>query len=78
MAGVLLPFLKWFIGGSGTKGPKLLNCVVRSPWSTIDVVGEVRDDGQLLPNSALYFSAPLIRITSLGHNELDFIHSMHR
>lgn len=45
MAGVLLPFLKWFIGGSGTKGPKLLNCVVRSPWSTIDVVGEVRDDG---------------------------------
>lgn len=52
MAGVLLPFLKWFIGGSSTKGPKLLNCVVRSPWSTIDVVGEVRDDGysyQILP-----------------------------
>lgn len=42
MAGVLLPFLKWFIGGSGTKGPKLLNCVVRSPWSTIDVVGEIK------------------------------------
>lgn len=42
MAGVLLPFLKWFIGGSGSKGPKLLNFLVRSPWSTIDVVGEVR------------------------------------
>lgn len=42
MAGVLLPFLKWFIGGSGSKGPKLLNFLVRSPWRTIDVVGEVR------------------------------------
>lgn len=42
MAGVLLPFLKWFIGGSGSKGPKLLNFLVRSPWNTIDVVGEVR------------------------------------
>lgn len=42
MAGVLLPFLKWFIGKSGSKGPKVLNCVVRSPWSTIDVIGEVK------------------------------------
>lgn len=42
MAGVLLPFLKWFIGGSGSKGPKILNFLVRSPWSTVDVVGEVR------------------------------------
>ncbi|XP_058756463.1 alpha/beta hydrolase domain-containing protein WAV2 isoform X1 [Vicia villosa] len=42
MAGVLLPFLKWVIGGSGSKGPKLLNFVVRSPWSTIDVVGEIK------------------------------------
>lgn len=41
MAGVLLPFLKWFIGGSGSKGPKALNFLVRSPWSTIDVIGEV-------------------------------------
>lgn len=41
MAGVLLPFLKWFIGGSTSKGPKILNFVVRSPWSTIDVVGQV-------------------------------------
>ncbi|KAH7572092.1 hypothetical protein ACOSP7_015108 [Xanthoceras sorbifolium] len=42
MAGVLLPFLKWFIGSSGSKGPKVLNFVVRSPWSTIDVVGEIK------------------------------------
>lgn len=42
MAGVLLPFLKWFIGGSTTKGPKILNFVVRSPWSTIDIIGQVK------------------------------------
>ncbi|XP_019455109.1 PREDICTED: protein bem46-like [Lupinus angustifolius] len=42
MAGVLLPFLKWVIGGSSSKGPKLLNFVVRSPWRTIDVVGEIK------------------------------------
>ncbi|TYK10047.1 protein bem46 [Cucumis melo var. makuwa] len=42
MAGVLLPFLKWFIGGPGSKGPKVLNFLVRSPWSTIDVVGKIK------------------------------------
>uniref|UniRef100_A0A7N0UU25 Peptidase S9 prolyl oligopeptidase catalytic domain-containing protein n=1 Tax=Kalanchoe fedtschenkoi TaxID=63787 RepID=A0A7N0UU25_KALFE len=42
MAGILLPFLKWFIGGSGAKGFKVLNCVVRSPWSTIDIIGQVK------------------------------------
>lgn len=41
MAGVLLPFLKYFIGGSGSKGLRVLNCLVRSPWSTIDVIGQV-------------------------------------
>lgn len=41
MAGVLLPFLKWFIGSTGSKGPKVLNFLVRSPWSTIDVIGHV-------------------------------------
>lgn len=41
MAGVLLPFLKWFIGKS-MKGPKILNFLVRSPWSTIDVIGQVK------------------------------------
>lgn len=45
MAGVLLPFLKWFIGGSSSKGPRLLNFLVRSPWSTIDIIGQVRDNG---------------------------------
>ncbi|KAF9612557.1 hypothetical protein IFM89_002153 [Coptis chinensis] len=42
MAGVLLPFLKWFIGGSGSKGPRVLNCLVRSPWNTIDIAGQIR------------------------------------
>ncbi|KAL6507157.1 Alpha/beta hydrolase domain-containing protein wav2 [Orobanche hederae] len=42
MAGVLLPFLKFFIGKSGSKGPKVLNFVVRSPWNTIDVIGEIK------------------------------------
>ncbi|XP_020089424.1 protein bem46 [Ananas comosus] len=42
MAGIMLPFLKWFIGGSASKGPKVLNCLVRSPWSTIDAIGEVK------------------------------------
>ncbi|XP_043721995.1 alpha/beta hydrolase domain-containing protein WAV2-like [Telopea speciosissima] len=42
MAGVLLPFLKWFIGGSGSKGPKILNFVVRSPWNTIDIIGQIK------------------------------------
>ncbi|KVH94030.1 hypothetical protein Ccrd_003943 [Cynara cardunculus var. scolymus] len=42
MAGVLLPFLKWFIGGSISKGPKILNFVVRSPWNTIDVISQVK------------------------------------
>ncbi|KAI3513255.1 hypothetical protein L1887_20583 [Cichorium endivia] len=43
MAGVILPFLKYFIGGSSStsKNPKFLNFVVRSPWSTIDVIGQV-------------------------------------
>ncbi|KAJ8750775.1 hypothetical protein K2173_015956 [Erythroxylum novogranatense] len=42
MAGVLLPFLKWFIGRTGSKGPRILNFLVRSPWSTIDVIGQVK------------------------------------
>ncbi|XP_021597756.1 alpha/beta hydrolase domain-containing protein WAV2 isoform X2 [Manihot esculenta] len=44
MAGVLLPFLKWFIGSRSThsNGPKILNFLVRSPWSTIDVVSQIR------------------------------------
>ncbi|XP_054820852.1 alpha/beta hydrolase domain-containing protein WAV2 isoform X2 [Prosopis cineraria] len=42
MAGVLLPFLKWFIGGSSSKGLKILNCLVRSPWNTAEIVGQVK------------------------------------
>ncbi|KAK4257848.1 hypothetical protein QN277_007382 [Acacia crassicarpa] len=42
MAGVLLPFLKWVIGGSSSKGPKFLNFLVRSPWNTAEVVGQVK------------------------------------
>jgi len=60
MAGVLFPFLKWFIGGSSSNGPKVLNFLVRSPWMTIDVVGQVRDAG----NISFAF-----RIRSLGHND---------
>lgn len=41
MAGIMLPFLRWFIGGSSTTGPKILNFVVRSPWNTIDIIGQV-------------------------------------
>ncbi|KAF2297545.1 hypothetical protein GH714_038665 [Hevea brasiliensis] len=42
MTGVLLPFLKWFIGSSCSKGPKILNFLIRSPWSTIDVISQVK------------------------------------
>lgn len=41
MAGVLLPFLKWFIGGTDSKGPRILNCLVRSPWNTIDLIDQI-------------------------------------
>ncbi|KAI3699431.1 hypothetical protein L2E82_43741 [Cichorium intybus] len=43
MAGVILPFLKYFIGvsSSTSKNPKFLNFVVRSQWSIIDVIGQV-------------------------------------
>lgn len=53
MAGVLLPFLRYFIGGSSSKGPKVLNRFVRSPWSTIDVVGQVSFAGNILFESFL-------------------------
>ncbi|XP_030448406.2 alpha/beta hydrolase domain-containing protein WAV2 [Syzygium oleosum] len=42
MAGVLLPFLKWFIGKSTSRGLQILNILVRSPWNTIDVVGQIK------------------------------------
>ncbi|XP_008797791.2 alpha/beta hydrolase domain-containing protein WAV2-like isoform X1 [Phoenix dactylifera] len=42
MAGIMMPFLKWFIGGSASRGPKVLNCLVSSPWSTIDIIGLIK------------------------------------
>ncbi|KAH9305140.1 hypothetical protein KI387_009544 [Taxus chinensis] len=42
MAGVLLPPLKWFIGGSDSKGPRILNRLVRSPWNTIDIIDQIK------------------------------------
>ena len=42
MAGVLLPFLKWFIRGTDSKGPRILNCLVRSPWSTFYLAPRIR------------------------------------
>lgn len=63
MAGVLLPFLKWFIGGSDAKGPKLLNFLVRSPWSTIDIIGKVRYilfDKCIMSISSLLTSSPYL------------------
>lgn len=44
MAGVMLPVLKWFIGRTNCHGPKLLNPFVRSPWSTVDIIGQVLFD----------------------------------
>ncbi|GKV49939.1 hypothetical protein SLEP1_g56660 [Rubroshorea leprosula] len=56
MAGVKLPFLKWFIGGPGSKGPKILNFLVRSPWSTIAIVGQV----ELIRNPCFCFVEPFL------------------
>ncbi|PWA94891.1 hypothetical protein CTI12_AA055670 [Artemisia annua] len=55
MAGVLLPFLKYFIGGSLSKGPKILNFVVRSPWNTLDIVGQENTYTLLLFDGLLSF-----------------------
>ncbi|XP_042473586.1 alpha/beta hydrolase domain-containing protein WAV2-like isoform X1 [Zingiber officinale] len=41
MAAMMFPFLKWFIGSNGPKGPKILNYFVRSPWSTIDIIDKI-------------------------------------
>ncbi|XP_074557737.1 alpha/beta hydrolase domain-containing protein WAV2-like [Curcuma longa] len=41
MAAMMFPFLRWFIGSNGPKGPKILNYFVRSPWSTIDIIDKI-------------------------------------
>lgn len=71
MAGVLLPFLKWFIGGSGSKSPKILNFLVRSPWTTVDVIGQVRIN--LVWISCFYFYALLISLVHLVTFWLDHL-----
>jgi pimeloyl-ACP methyl ester carboxylesterase len=44
MAGVMLPPLRFFVGGPGNgKGPKLLNWLVKSPWRTIDLVTDISE-----------------------------------
>lgn len=43
MAGVMLPILKWFIGGTGSKGLRILNFLVRSPWNTRDIIQNVSE-----------------------------------
>ncbi|XP_031491688.1 alpha/beta hydrolase domain-containing protein WAV2 [Nymphaea colorata] len=42
MAGVLLPFLRWFIGSTAFKGPKILNFLVRSPWNTVEIIDKIK------------------------------------
>lgn len=51
MAGVLLPVLKWFIGGTGSKGLRILNFLVRSPWNTIDIIGKISEPVLFLSGS---------------------------
>ncbi|KAJ0981193.1 hypothetical protein J5N97_009448 [Dioscorea zingiberensis] len=85
MAGVLLPFLKWFIGGSSSKGPKILNCFVRSPWNTIDVIGEIKQpilflsglQDEMVPPSHMR----MLYLKAIEHNSdcrfVDFPNGMH-
>uniref|UniRef100_A0A0E0EE66 Peptidase S9 prolyl oligopeptidase catalytic domain-containing protein n=1 Tax=Oryza meridionalis TaxID=40149 RepID=A0A0E0EE66_9ORYZ len=85
MAGIMLPFLRWFIGGSSSKGPKLLNCVVRSPWSTLDIIAEVKQpiiflsglQDELVPPSHMR----LLYEKAFEHNKncrfVDFPNGMH-
>lgn len=43
MAGVMLPVLKWFIGGTSSKGLRVLNFLVRSPWNTHAIIQNVSE-----------------------------------
>ncbi|MCO5564931.1 hypothetical protein L7F22_018601 [Adiantum nelumboides] len=51
MAGVMLPILKWFIGGTGSKGLRIMNFLVRSPWNTIDIIKHVSEPVLFLSGS---------------------------
>ena len=43
MEGVLMPVLKWVIGGTGSKGVRIFNFLVRSPWNTIDIISNISE-----------------------------------
>lgn len=85
MAGVLLPFLKYFIGGSISKGPKILNFVVRSPWNTLDVVGQVKQPilflSGLRDEMVPPFHMQMLYAKAAAHNKnctfVDFPNGMH-
>lgn len=85
MAGVLLPFLKWFIGGSTSKGPRFLNFLVRSPWSTIDVIGEIKQPALFLSGLQDEMVPPshmqMLYAKAVEHNKqclfVDFPNGMH-
>ncbi|KAG2718021.1 hypothetical protein I3843_03G199500 [Carya illinoinensis] len=84
MAGVLLPFLKWFIGKS-SKGPRILNFLVRSPWSTIDVIGQIKQPILFLSGLQDEMVPPvhmqLLYVKAAAHNRqclfVDFPTGMH-
>ncbi|KAJ0963463.1 hypothetical protein J5N97_028585 [Dioscorea zingiberensis] len=86
MAGVRLPFLKWFIGRSSlSRGPKILNCFARSPWNTIDVIGEIKQPilflsglrDEMVPPSHMR----MLYLKAIEHNSgclfVDFPNGMH-
>eukprot|EP00249_Psilotum_nudum_P006466 c19793_g1_i1 orf=493-1425(-) len=43
MAGLIFPPLGWLIGGKGSKGVKILNFLVRSPWNTIEIIDQISE-----------------------------------
>ncbi|XP_057498645.1 uncharacterized protein LOC130783138 [Actinidia eriantha] len=57
---VLLSFLKYFIGGCGSKHPKILNFIVHSPCKATHVIGQVelsyRSSHNWLSKASSHFS----------------------
>ncbi|XP_074568115.1 alpha/beta hydrolase domain-containing protein WAV2-like [Curcuma longa] len=85
MAAIMFPFLKWFIGSNGSKGPKILNYFVRSPWSTIDIIDKIEQPilflsglrDELVPPSHMQ----MLRSKAIENNRdcrfVDFPNGMH-
>ncbi|XP_042438323.1 alpha/beta hydrolase domain-containing protein WAV2-like [Zingiber officinale] len=85
MAAIMFPFLKWFIGSNGPKGPKILNYFVRSPWSTIDIIDKIEQPilflsglrDELVPPSHMQ----MLRSKAIENNRdcrfVDFPNGMH-